>query len=77
MNKTIVLTAMFLAAVMMWPNELRAKAEQMAEIFLDSHKNEVTKMQVMKSLLNDRSAVFFRCYQVEISDKLTLRKRKQ
>lgn len=77
MNKTMIVCTLFFSACIVWPNEMKAKAAQIAEIFLDGNKNEVSKREVVKAMLNNPSATYFRCYQVELNDKLSLVKKKE
>lgn len=77
MNGVLMFTmaAMFSAAVV-WPNEIKAKAQSISEFFMDESGKRMSKLEATKELIVDGTASVYRCYEVEMSDKLTLRKRK-
>jgi len=54
---------------------LTASAASAQDLYL-SQGAEVTKIEAVKLLLRDRGVKVMRCYEVELTDKVTLRKRK-
>jgi hypothetical protein len=81
MSKLPVFTcAALIATAIVWPNALKAAAEKaraaVSEIYLDAKLQEISKRQAMRVMLNDDKQVVLRCSQVELSEKMTIRKRK-
>lgn len=79
-NLALFISASLIAAAIVWPKAFVAAAEKaraaVNEIYLDHKMNEISKRQAVKMMLNDDKAIVLRCSHVELSDKLTVRKRK-
>jgi len=63
------------ASIIVWPHHARSIAETL-EFYLDAAGNKITKVEAAKALILENTESVYRCYQVEMSDKLTIRKKK-
>lgn len=79
-DRNMLLVAAVVASAIVWPNQVVQAADKIAkkvnELFLDAKLQEISKRQAMKVLLNDGNSVVLRCSEVELSDKMTIRKKK-
>lgn len=74
--KTIIVAVMLSvgATVVMAKDSNIAKA---IERYFDSHMRELSKREAMKELLINADAEVYRCHQVQVSDRVTLVKKKK
>lgn len=75
-NLFAVLAAISLATAAVYPDKVKAAVDQLQFYLLDDGQ-KVSKVEATKSLLLNDGATVWNCYQVELTDKLTLKKRKR
>lgn len=71
---------LFVCALVVWPHEFisvaRASIDTL-EYYIDSAGNKITKIEASKTLLMDKGARVWRCAEVEMSEKMTLVRKKK
>lgn len=50
--------------------------DQLKDFYLNDQQQVITKTQAMKALLMDGQTRVLKCYEVELSDKVTIRRKK-
>lgn len=75
-NFTLLIAAAMLSTAVVWPQAIKASVSKVAEIFVDQHKNEMSKREAFKKLITDDDATVYKCYQVELNDKGSIVKKK-
>jgi hypothetical protein len=77
---TVVAVAALVATVIVCPQRIVWAADKTAkivnELFLDAQMKEISKRQAVRILLNDDKAIVLRCSTIELSDKMSIRKKK-
>ncbi len=78
-DSSVYLCAALVATALVWPHQVAhaasAVAKQVNEMFYDGHMKSISKRDAMKSLINS-GGVILRCSEVELTDKMTMRKKK-
>lgn len=75
--KHVVLWAVAIATFVVYGDKIHAQIKKAQEIFLTETREELSAIQAAKTLINNPEARIFRCHEVELSDKLTLKKKKR
>ena len=68
--------AALVATAIMWPNAFANTAIKAKEFFMDSAKAVLTKTEAAKRMIVAKDTEIYRCQLVELSDKLTIVRKK-
>lgn len=71
----VILAATFSTGVVYGPQVL-AKAREIKDIYLNAELKRIEVREAGRTLLMNQNATVWRCHQVEMTDKLSLRRRK-
>jgi len=71
-----ITVAAIVATAIVWPQAFAAKVTQAKEFFIDSAKAVLTKQEATKKLILFRDQEIYRCQLVELSESLTIRRKK-
>lgn len=75
MVKTVSIVAIVIATGLVFGDRISAQAKQL-DIFLNEKKEEMTAVQAARALIHDKNVRIYRCSEIELTEKLTLRKKK-
>lgn len=75
-NTILVLVAAIVATAIVYPEKVRATVNSIT-FYMKEDGSRLSKVDATKTLMLEGGAVVYNCYQVEMTDKLTLRKKKK
>lgn len=79
-GKRFIVLALVVSAFLVWPHRFisvaRASIDTL-EYYIDTAGNKLSKIQASRTLLMDKGARVWKCAEVEMSEKMTLVRKKK
>ncbi len=75
----LIVSALILSTTLVWPDKVRASVDSLVstiQFYMTDSGKRMTKAEATKTLLLESDAFVYNCYQVELTEKLTLKKKK-